>query len=286
MFLGERESGPPVALKVIRADVAADCGAILAQKLDESRLARQLTHPCIGALYDVAVEGHWLFTVEEHLPGATAFDVFSSGRLPVALATGVTRLVLAALEHAHTSRAPDGTALDWVHGHVHLGTVRIGTSGVVKLFDFGVADALGMITDSGPPPAVDQAAYRDLAPEQARGRPRTCATDLWAAAVLLSELLTGAPAYERWTKSCGCLEYELVKAIHDAAIAPPTVHVPDLPAPIVTFLARALHVDPARRPATARAMHEALAEAEGRAGLHFDPAALGTRARGGPALRA
>jgi serine/threonine-protein kinase len=152
-------------------------------------------------------------------------------------------------------------------------------SDFVKLLDFGLsrfgeAEA-GVSTHAGA--VLGTARY--LSPEGARGEPVGPAADVYAVATLLFECLAGRTPFDG-DRPVAILVKKSSERAPDLA---DLEHGRSVPAPVRELIARALEVDPAARPADARTLGQALADAARASGLGEQelwarPTLLGTRA--------
>lgn len=188
-------------------------------------------------------------------------------RLPPLFALRVMRDALRGLEHAHTFRLPDGTPLNLVHRDVTPGNILVSFSGEVKLTDFGIAKSrMSLVSTTA---GVLKGKARYLSPEQIRGAVATPRSDIFAAACVLVEMLTGVAIFEH-----GSVPRTLYAIVHgevpdldrELAFAPPALR---------QLLARALQIDPAARLEDARAFAEGLEDAARRLGGPLEPADIG-----------
>jgi hypothetical protein len=250
----------PVAIKTIALEgfSATEAAEFEARFRAEMRSTGRLLHQNIVALYDAGRDDGTAYIVMELVPGQDLKRRLADGqRFSLQQAVDVTLQLLAALGYAH--------AREVVHRDVKPANVMLQDDGQVKLCDFGVArltDADATLTRGG---VVGTLRY--AAPEQLAGQPVDRRTDLYAAAALLYELLTGQPPVD------GRSELELLQHIAQQAPLPPSQRVPTLPAAIDAVLLRALSKDPAQRYDSAAefaaALRAAVAGAEtpaGRAG--------------------
>jgi serine/threonine-protein kinase len=157
------------------------------------------------------------------------------------------------LEHAHRHGV--------VHRDVKPGNLLRSDEGVVKLADFGIAkagDAVSRITQVGS--VLGTAAY--LAPEQATGDEADARSDIYALGVVAYQLMSGRLPYEAQSLT------EL--ALKQQREEPPMLDQLDrrIPHGVAQAVARALEMDPARRPQSAEDFRSSLAQ--GAAGHTFD----------------
>ena len=123
--------------------------------------------------------------------------------LPLGLHLRVLIDVLAGLHHAHELADYDGTALDVVHRDVTPHNVFVTYDGQVKVVDFGIAKALNSSSETRSGVLKGKVAY--MAPEQARGELLDGRTDLYAAGIILWELLTGRQLFPQADRGIGNL---------------------------------------------------------------------------------
>jgi serine/threonine-protein kinase len=231
----------------------------------EAESASRLDHPNIITVTDF---GHTadgsLFLVMEFLAGESLTRAISRGPMPPARALGIIRQVLRALDHAHAAGVvhrdlkPDNIML----------VERDGQPDVVKILDFGIAKVTEPLSgktgkDGRPGEALTQAGVifgtpEYLSPEQALGEPVDARADIYAAGVILYEMLAGRRPFESEDK---------VKIISmHLAHAPPRVRDVnpsiDLPVPLEQAVLQALEKSREHRFATAAAFLQALDDAE------------------------
>lgn len=242
----QRPLGRPVAIKVLTS--IAESRPDLVERFEREALAiARLDHPhCIALLdYGVTDEGH-RFLVMPLLQGT---ELRARLGAPLGQRTAVELIgqLLSALEHAHRRGV--------VHRDLKPENVFVvhGDDGrdVVKLVDFGLAKLLGEHNER---PPLTQAGYvfgtpRYMSPEQAAGEAVDEGTDLYAAGVILYELLAGHPPFE----AC-----DVVMLLRQQMLAP----APPLPDHVSTELRsvvrRLLEKDRSLRFESAQAAREAL----------------------------
>ncbi|MAQ17180.1 MAG: hypothetical protein CMN30_20600 [Sandaracinus sp.] len=229
-----------VALKVLEATDEKE------RFLREAAVLARLRHPNIVEVYDSGTtdDGH-AFLALELLEGETlAQRLKSSGAVPVAEAVWILDQVLAALEAAH---AQGIVHRDLKHPNVFLSRQDEGV--VVKVLDFGIAKVAGAgrLTLSGT--LVGTPRY--MAPEVAHGEDADARSDIWAAGLMLYELLLAEPAY-RGTPN------EAFVAIRKGPPPSLRTRAPHLPPLVLDVVDAALRYEPAERFANAAAFREAL----------------------------
>ncbi len=211
----------------------------------EARSAAGFAHPDAVAVYDAGESDGYLFLVMELVDGSSLAERLAErGRLDVDEALRITRRVLAALGAAHQAGI--------VHRDVKPANVLLGAAGEVKLADFGIAKRLGDIAADVTSSGQFVGTPKYLAPEQVVGERSTPATDLYAVGVVLYEMLAGRPPYDAGNPMATAIAHR------DAPI--PDLHRarPDLPAPVVAVVRRAMAKRPAERFGSAAEMTAAL----------------------------
>jgi serine/threonine-protein kinase len=188
---------PTVAVKAPHPQYARD-PEFAKMLVDEARLAARVRHPNVVSVIDVHAEGNELFLVMEYVHGeALSRLIVTSGqdgeRVPPRIASAIVCGILHGLHAAHEARDEHGQPLNIVHRDVSPHNVVVGVDGVARLIDFGVAKAVGRVQSTADGQVKGKIAY--MAPEQVRGQAVTRQTDVYGAAVVLWEALTGEPLF-------------------------------------------------------------------------------------------
>ena len=249
----------PVAIKVLHDRQSREAGAV-ARLLDEVRLSRHVVHPNVVRVLDFISDGEETLAVMEYVHGEPLSrllaDVKESGlRTPVPIAAAIACGVLHGLYAAHVATDGAGKALELVHRDVTPENILVGADGVARLMDFGVAKAQGRLHATKDGGVKGKLAY--LAPEQVGGDV-TARTDLYAAGLVLWEMLVGARVIE------GESEPELLVKALDPVIVAPSTRAPEVPPALDAVVLRALCKDPDGRFATGTEQAEAIERAVGR----------------------
>ncbi|HVJ93386.1 MAG TPA: serine/threonine-protein kinase, partial [Labilithrix sp.] len=219
---------------------------------DEVRILAQLDHPNIVRVFDYdALADGTPFYVMELLVGRTVRDVIQTmGRVPPRVAYEITRQLLEALQAAHTHEVPV-IHRDIKPENIFLHAPRHGEP-MVKLIDFGVSAVADRKHDG-----MFVGTWSYAAPEQIRGETPTPATDLYAAGLVLYEMLAGVGPFDHhsdWVK--------VSEAQMRETPAPVSKFAPWVPTSIVELIEAALAKDPKARPRDAYAFAERLFELE------------------------
>jgi serine/threonine-protein kinase len=242
-----------VAIKRLHAQFAKDPDFV-SMFLDEARLAARIRHPnVIGTLDVVALEGE-LFLVMEYVPGESFARLWrttlETGRtIPLPIVSAIVIGVLDGLHAAHEATDDNGEPLGIVHRDVSPHNVLVGTDGISRVLDFGVAKAAGRLQSTHNGQLKGKISY--MAPEQVQGMvDRT--SDVYSASVVLWEALTGKRLFfaETQAKTLANVLYPRVEA--------PGRQVPSIPRELDAIVMRGLDPNPAGRFPTAREMAQAL----------------------------
>jgi len=252
-----------VAVKIMRPLLAEDPDFV-ERFAREARAAARLSSPEVVAVHDQGTDAATgtAYLVMEHIAGGTLRDlVHKRGALPPPRALDLLEPVLRALAAAH--------AAGLVHRDVKPENVLLGDDGRIKVTDFGLARAVetsNLTATTGF--FMGTMAY--LAPEQVEQGRTDTRTDVYAAGILLWELLTGAPPYTSENPMTVAFRH-----VHEDVPAPSTV-VDGISPALDELVVRATRRDADARPADAGAF---LAE------LHVVRAVLGADATDQPVVR-
>ncbi|MFB4307855.1 Stk1 family PASTA domain-containing Ser/Thr kinase [Actinomadura sp. GTD37] len=236
-----------IAIKVMHAGLASD-EDFVARFIGEAKAAAALSHPNVVAVYDQRTDGEHVFLVMEYVAGRTLRDALTSlGRFGPRAALEIMQPVLAALGAAHRAGL--------VHRDVKPENVLITEDGQVKVADFGLARAetASKMTKTGV--IIGTVGY--LAPEQVLSGSADVRSDVYAAGVMLFELLTGRLPHQGDTPLA--VAYKHV----NEAVPPPSHLVPGIPRRVDDLVTDATSHDPARRPQDANQYHAEVAEVLG-----------------------
>ncbi len=180
-----------VALKLIHAHLRADEESKL-QLLDEARLAARIRHPNVVPVLEVGEDASGVFLVMEYVEGDTLSGLVRNAKkqgrdLSRAMLGRIMCDALLGLHAAHGLTGPDGTPLGLVHRDFSPQNILVSVEGMTRLSDFGVAKARDRAVRTKTGLTKGKISY--MAPEQARGRAIDRRSDVWAAGVVLWELL-------------------------------------------------------------------------------------------------
>ena len=239
----------PIAIKRLHRELEQQPDAV-DLFLTEADLAVLLHHPNIINTFESGeVDGRYFIAMEliEGLDVAHAQRRAIERTLPieVPLAVHIVAEVGRALDYLHHATSPSGRPFGLVHRDVSPDNVFLTQQGQVKLADFGIAK-LGQLETVTTVVGGVKGKLTYMAPEQVRGEDLDQRTDLFAAALILYELVTGHRPYARRD---GELDVDLALRVRDADIPAPRKLEPELPADLDAILRQALQRKPKKRPA-------------------------------------
>ena len=224
--------GRTVAIKVMHPMFAADSDFV-ARFNREARSAAGLSHPNVVAVYDQGSDGDTVFLAMEYVPGGTLRDLLRHrGRLTPGEALPLYEQMLSALASAHRAGL--------VHRDVKPENVLITDDGRVKVADFGLARAVASTTNHTSGLVIGTVSY--LSPEQVDRGVADARSDVYAAGIVLYEMLVGEKPYR------GATPMDVAYQHVHSRVPPPSRSVPGLPADLDTIVARATARDPDLRP--------------------------------------
>lgn len=166
---------------------------------DEAALASKILHPNVVPVVDVVEQEGVLALVLDYVPSVSLSALVKAARargrvLPPAVASRVVSDALAGLHAAHEARDLAGTPLGIVHRDVSPHNVIVGTDGIARLVDFGIAKAAVRLARTRTGDLKGKLAY--MAPEQIHRKEVDRRTDVFAAGATLYEALTGEPLFD------------------------------------------------------------------------------------------
>lgn len=241
-----RKLGRRVAIKQIPPHFAGDV-SVRRRFAAEARLMSAIDHPHVMPIYDYVEDGSLCALVGEFLSGGTVGERFARSGLDPASSIAVAVSCAAGLGAAH--------AVGVLHRDVKPANLIFAASGAVKLTDFGIAKIIGggetLVTRAGD--VLGTPAY--IAPEQARGQELSPATDVYALATMVYELLSGTMPFP----PADGMSLLFMHAFEEPT--PLTEVAASVPGRVAEVVMTGLATDPADRFATAEEFGVALAGA-------------------------
>ena len=231
----------PVAVKVLFPEHAKD-PLFVERFRREAMSAAGLNHPNIVGVYDWGQVNNTYYIAMEYVQGRTLADILqATGRLSVLQACDIAVEVAAALASAHQHGV--------VHRDIKPANILVGSTGQVKVADFGIARAVGAafeqnLTQSGA--VMGTATY--FSPEQAQGSQPDPRSDLYSLGVVMYEMIVGEPPFVG--DNAIAVAY---KQVHDQPVALRT-REPDISPAFNAIVMKCLEKDPLRRYGSAGAL--------------------------------
>jgi serine/threonine-protein kinase len=223
--------------------------------LDEARIAARLNHPNIVQIFNLGALGDSFFIAMEYIHGEDVRRLWKRAealghQLPVPLVCRILAEVCAGLDHAHKKTDPSGRPLGIVHRDISPQNLIITFDGGVKIVDFGIAKAADQatVTRSG----VLKGKYSYMSPEQASGEKIDARSDVFAAGIVLYELLTGQRLFKRGN------DVQTLNAVTECEVTPPSDVDPRITKDLNAIVLKALAKRREDRYQEARHLAEAL----------------------------
>lgn len=253
--------------------------------VSEAKLASRLHHANIVQVFDLGRHDRTLYIAMEYVEGLDLNALLrrcakQRVALPIEFSLFIVMEVLRALSYAHTSTDEQGESIGLVHRDVSPSNILISFDGEVKVCDFGIARAnqlaeAGMRTTFAGSEDMIRGKAGYMSPEQALGEAVDERSDVFAAGIVLWELLAGRKLYRK-PKAPG--ELSTLEQARRACIAPIESiahggHGCD--AELARIVNRALVADRAGRFQSAQEMLLELDEYVKRAGMVASPIRLG-----------
>ena len=213
--------------------------------LREVKVARQVTHPNVCRVFDLADHDGQFFVSMEYIDGEDLSSLLRRiGRFPEDKALEIAQQICLGLAAAHEEGV--------LHRDLKPANVMLDGRGRIKIADFGLA----ALTDRVVGAEVRSGTIAYMAPEQNEGREVTRKSDIYSLGLVLHEVFTGK-VYDSAASSlaAGSKGVTAAHASHGSHTAS-SVYVPD-PA-ISRVLARCLKLNPDDRPSSAFVVAAAL----------------------------
>ncbi len=234
-----------------------------AMLLKEACLAARIRHPNVVPTLDVVASQGDVLLILEYVHGealSTLCRVQAKQRkdhVPLDIAATIMHDVLSGLCAVHEATDEKGRMLGLVHRDISPPNIVVGADGYSRVLDFGIAKALEHIEESMPNRLKGKIGY--MSPEQIRGEGAAQSSDVFAAGVILWELLATRRLFSADN------EADRMKQIVAGDYPNPSQFRLNLPEPLDRLAMRALAVDSQARYQNAREFSEALEEAAPRA---------------------
>lgn len=239
----DRALGRDVALKILRDDLRGEA-RVLARFRREAETFARLDHPNIVHVHSVGAIDNIPYIAMQYIEGETlANRLRRNGPMPWQEALRIGLRVAEALASAHAAQV--------IHRDIKPGNILLGDDDGVHVTDFGIAKVLNAATQL----TVDGSRLgtpQYMCPERCRNQEITPSSDLYSLGVVLFQSITGKLPYSARSS------VELIDKITGETPARAGTLVPGLPDSVERLLAWLLEKTPARRPAGAAALAEAI----------------------------
>jgi serine/threonine-protein kinase len=227
------ELGQSVALKFLPQRFSQDPRS-LERFRGEVRLARQVSHPNVCRVYDIAqIDDQWFLSME-YVDGEDLSQLLTRiGRFPADRATELARQLCLGLNAAHEQGV--------LHRDLKPANIMIDGRGKLLITDFGLAELAADVREddirSGTP------AY--MSPEQLAGREVTARSDIYSLGIILHEIYTGKTVWQAGSVA------ELLTERNNTPLPTTSRHDIDLDPQVEQVIWRCLQPDPEQRPPSA-----------------------------------
>ena len=237
VFKAVGPGGQPVAIKIVKEAMGGD-QVFLKRFRREAEIAQRIQHPNVVAVVDTGDHDGLPWAAQRFVDGGSLDDrLVRSGVLDLNQVIAIFKPVAAGLDVLHANGL--------VHRDLKPGNILVDERGHPFIADFGLAkdhQHQGTVLTQ-PGQALGSMDY--MAPEQIRGEEVTAATDVYALACMLFELLTGQPPF-------GDQVGMRIMWSHLQDAPPHPSHLtPDLPRAVGDALLEGLEKDPDDRPQSA-----------------------------------
>jgi serine/threonine protein kinase len=237
VFKAVGPGGQPVAIKIVKEAMGGD-QVFLKRFRREAEIAQRIQHPNVVAVVDTGDHDGLPWAAQRFVDGGSLHDrLVRAGVLDLNQVIAIFKPVAAGLDVLHANGL--------VHRDLKPGNILVDERGHPFIADFGLAkdhQHQGTVLTQ-PGQALGSMDY--MAPEQIRGEEVTAATDVYALACMLFELLTGQPPF-------GDQVGMRIMWSHLQDVPPHPSHLrPDLPRAVGDALLEGLEKDPDDRPQSA-----------------------------------
>ena len=224
--------------------------------LAEARSASRINHPNIATVYDIVEQDARTYLVMEYVEGDNLANELRRQRLSVERTIAIGRELSAALGAAHANGI--------IHRDLKPANIQVMRNGSVKVLDFGVAQAMSVLTSEGSDDLSDPLHTRTqgvahpgtpayMSPEQLHGGVIDPRSDIYSLGVVLYEMTAGRRPFATTDP------LELIASFSRRLLRPDEDN-PDVPPDVADVIEKALAVDPDERYQTADELQQALVD--------------------------
>jgi len=231
-----------VAIKILKTEYAKD-NSFVEKFKTEAQAAARLSHPNIVNIFDVGQDQDVHYIVMEYVEGRTLKEIIhAEAPLPIDQAVNIAIMICDGIHHAHERGI--------IHRDIKPHNILVTRDGMVKVADFGIAQAISKKTITYGGKILGSVHY--ISPEQARGEPLTRGTDIYSLGCVLYEMLTGKVPFDAESAITVALKH-----IHDEPLPPRKLN-DNIPVEVENTILKAMDKVPARRYSSAEYMRNAL----------------------------
>lgn len=225
--------------------------------IDEAKISVELQHPNIVQIYDFGQLGDNYFIAMECVEGKDVKGILRKlaerrKLLPPEFAVYIAHEMAKGLDFAHKKTNLKGDLLGIVHRDVSPSNILVSYTGEVKVADFGIAKA--EISLYNTKDGVLKGKFEYMSPEQASAQDVSYRSDIFAAGIILHEMLTGRRLFK--TDS----EIKTLERVKTVDVPRPSEVNPSLSPRLDEIVMKALTKDPKERFEDAKAFQQALFE--------------------------
>jgi serine/threonine protein kinase len=249
----------------------SDDPAFIRMFVDEAKMSARLNHPNVVQIFELGAVEQEYFISMEYVSGHDLSETMraiwkKSGRPRPEMVAYIGREICRALSYAHGLTDERGEPLGMIHRDVSPSNVMLSYEGAVKLLDFGIAKALGDGPDEVTKSGTLKGKYAYMAPEQTDGDDVDHRIDIFAAGIVLYEVLTGRRLFK------GANDVQTIERVRRCEVRPPSLINDACPPELDAILLKALARDRDDRYQDASEMADELDEIVHAA--HFTPAQM------------
>jgi serine/threonine protein kinase len=227
--------------------------------IEEAKLSARLNHPNIVQVFELGAVDKEYFIAMEYVRGRDLAETMRTfwarvGPPRPELVAYIGREMCRALAYAHDLTGDDGDLIGMIHRDVSPSNVMLSYEGAVKILDFGIAKALGGESkeESGTQRGTLKGKFAYMAPEQTQGSDVDRRIDIFAAGIVLHEILTGRRLFK------GENDMQTVERVRQCEVSPPSMQNPLCPPEMDAIILRALARDRDERFQSSAEMADAL----------------------------
>ena len=232
-----------VAVKAILPDLAAD-QEFSKMFVDEGRIIRMIRHPNVVDVFESSEQDGVGYIAMEWIEGDSLHAIIAeAGKrrpIPPEMAVRIIADAAAGLHAAHELKDDKGGPMNVVHRDVSPHNILIGVDGAVKLVDFGVAKAMGRLSEVTSAGQL-KGKFGYMSPEQAMAKKVDRRSDVFALGIVLFELTTGRRLFR------GQHDAETLHMVVSGKIPRPSTIDPSYPAALEEIVLKTLQRDLIKR---------------------------------------